>query len=73
MIGDRLISLEVALFTDHFEYYIIFFKIKNRLASFKEYINKIFAKKLNNFVIVYLKHVFICINDGENSYIIVVW
>lgn len=38
----------------YFKYLIILFRLFNILASFQGYINKIFAKMLINFVIVYL-------------------
>ena len=37
------------------------FRLFNALASFQDYINKILAKKLDIFVIVYLNNVFIYI------------
>lgn len=53
----------------HFEYQVISFWLTNAIASFQKYINKILAKKLNIFVIVYLDNIFIYINDDKNSYI----
>ena len=43
----------------HFKYQIISFELFNAQASFQGYINKILAKKLNIFVIIYLDNIFI--------------
>ena len=43
----------------HFKYQMMPFKLSNAPASFQGYINKILAKKLNFFVIVYLDGIFI--------------
>ena len=52
---------------DHFKKQVIPFRLTNTPTSFQEYINKIFAEKLDIFVIVYLDHVFIYTNnDGDN-------
>ena len=40
------------------------FKLSNPLANFQSYINKIFAKKLDIFVIVYLNDIFIYTKDA---------
>ena len=43
------------------------FELFNTLASFQDYINKILAKKLDIFVIVYLDNIFIYIkNPGQD-------
>ena len=47
----------------HFEYQVMFFELFNILASFQSYINKILAKKLDIFVIVYLDDIFIYTKD----------
>ena len=41
----------------------MFFGLSNTLASFQGYINKILAKKLDIFVIVYLDNIFIYTED----------
>lgn len=43
----------------YFEYKVIFLKLFNRLASFQDYIYKILAKKLINFVIIYFGNILI--------------
>lgn len=47
----------------HFEYQVLLFKLCNGLTSFQNYINKMLAKKLDIFVIVYLDDIFIYIED----------
>lgn len=44
---------------DYFEYQVMLFKLFCTLASFQGYINKILAKKLNIFIIVYLDNILI--------------
>ena len=39
------------------------FGLFNALASFQDYINKIVAKKLDIFIIIYLNNIFIYIQD----------
>ena len=39
------------------------FGLSNALASFQDYINKILAKKINIFIIVYLDNIFIYTKD----------
>ena len=41
------------------------FGLSNAFASFQGYINKILAKKLNIFIIVYLNNIFIYIKDTK--------
>ena len=41
----------------------MFFSLFNILANFQDYINKVLAKKLNIFIIVYLDDIFIYIKD----------
>ena len=48
---------------NHFKYQVIFFRLFNAPASFQSYINKILAKKLNIFIIIYLNDIFIYIKD----------
>ena len=45
------------------------FGLTNVLASFQRYINKIFAKKLDIFVIVYLDDILIYTDDDKYGYI----
>ena len=45
------------------------FWLSNVLASFQSYINKISAKKLNIFIIVYPNNILICIKDAGQAYI----
>ena len=49
------------------------FGLSNAPASFQGYINKILAKKLNIFVIVYLDDVFIYIKDPGQDFVNAVW
>ena len=48
------------------------FGLTNVPASFQKYINKIFAKKLDIFVIMYLDDLLIYTNDDGNGHIIAV-
>ena len=43
------------------------------MASFQDYINKILAKRLDIFVIVYLNDIFIYIKDLGQAHVDVVW
>ena len=45
------------------------FGLTNARASFQEYIIKIFAEKLNIFVIVYLDDILIYTNDDGDGYV----
>ena len=45
------------------------FSLPNALASFRDYINKILAKKLDIFVIVYLDDILIYTKDSSQSHI----
>ena len=47
----------------------MFFKLSNIPASFQGYLNKILAKKLDVFVIVYLDNILIYIKDVDQAYI----
>ena len=49
------------------------FGLFNAPASFQGYINKILAKKLNIFVIVYLNNIFIYTKDPSQAHIDTVW
>ena len=48
---------------------MMLFGLMNAPASFQKYINKIFAKKLEIFIIIYLDNIFIHINNNRNGYI----
>ena len=49
----------------HFEYQVMPFGLSNAPASFQGYINKILAKKLDIFVILYLDDIFIYTKDQD--------
>ena len=53
----------------HFKYQVMPFGLSNTLASFQGYINKILAKKLDVFVIVYLDDIFIYTEDLGQGYV----
>ena len=53
----------------HFKYQMMPFGLTNAPASFQRYINKIFAEKLDIFVIVYLDDIFIYTDDDGNGHI----
>ena len=44
------------------------FDLSNILASFDIYINKIFAKKFNIFIVVYLDNILIYIKNFDKPY-----
>ena len=48
------------------------FGLTNALANFQRYINKIFAEKLDIFVVVYLDDILIYTNDDGDGHIVVV-
>ena len=54
---------------NHFEYQVMSFGLTNAPASFQRYINKILAKKLDIFVIVYLDDILIYIDNDGNSHV----
>ena len=56
----------------HFEYPVMPFGLINVPASFQGYINKIFAKKLEIFVIVYLDNILIYTDDDGDRHVTVV-
>ena len=56
----------------HFEYQVISFRLSNAPASFQGYINKILAKKLDVFVIVYLNDILIYTKNAGQAYVNVV-
>ena len=49
------------------------FGLSNAPDSFQGYINKILAKKLDIFVIVYLDNIFIYIEDPGQAHVNIVW
>ena len=53
----------------YFKYQVIFFGLSNAPANFQSYINKILAKKLNIFVIVYPDDIFIYNKDLGQSHV----
>ena len=53
----------------YFEYQVMTFGLSNAPASFQGYINKILAKKLNVFVLVYLDDILIYIEDESQSHV----
>ena len=53
----------------YFEYQVILFGLSNASASFHGYINKILAKKLNIFVIIYLNDILIYTKDLGQAHI----
>ena len=57
----------------HFEYQVMPFGLTNAPASFQGYINKILAKKLDIFVIVYLDDILIYTDDDESHVTAVQW
>ena len=50
----------------------MFFSFFNALTTFQKYINKIFAKKLNIFITVYLDNILIFIKNLSQLYIKVI-
>ena len=57
----------------HVKYSAMPFGLTNTLASFQGYINKIFEKKLDIFVIVYLDDILIYTEDDKNGHVVAVW
>ena len=51
----------------------MFFSLTNVSASFQGYINKIFAKKLDIFIIVYLDDILIYTDDNRDGHVTAVW
>ena len=52
-----------------FKYLVMLFGLFNVSASFQGYINKILAKKLNFFIIIYLDNILIYIKNLSWGYI----
>ena len=57
---------------DHFKYQVMPFGLSNAPVSFQNYINKIFAKKFDVFVIVYLDNILIYIKETGQLYVEVI-
>ena len=53
----------------YFEYQVMPFGLSNTLATFQGYVNKIFAEKLDVFVILYLDNILIYIKDLGQPYV----
>ena len=53
----------------HFKYQVIPFGLSNAPASFQSYINKILAKKLDVFVIIYLDYILIYTENKAQSHV----
>ena len=53
----------------YFEYQVMPFGLSNAPASFQGYINKILAKKLDVFVIVYLDDILIYTEDESQGHV----
>ena len=53
----------------YFEYQVMLFGLSNAPASFQGYINKILAKKLDVFVIVYLDDILIYTEDESQGHV----
>ena len=51
----------------------MFFGLSNAAASFEGYINKILAKKLDVFVIIYLNNILIYSKHESHDFIDAVW
>ncbi len=56
----------------HFEYQVMPFGFSNAPASFQGYINKIFAEKLDIFIVIYLEDILIYTKDPSQPHINVV-
>jgi hypothetical protein len=50
----------------HFEYLVFLFGLTNVLATFQLYINRVIARLLNNFVVVYLDNILIYSKKGKD-------
>lgn len=63
---------ELQTWYGYFKYQVIPFELTNAPVSFQEWINKIFTKKINIFVIVYLNYIFIYTDNDGDGHIITV-
>jgi hypothetical protein len=50
----------------HFEYLVLLFRLTNALVTFQLYINRVIARLLNNFVVVYLDNILIYSKKGKD-------
>ena len=57
----------------YFKYQVISFGLFNTVVSFQRYINKILAKKLDVFVILYLDDIMIYTIDASQGHMEAVW
>ena len=57
----------------YFKYQVMPFGLLNAPATFQKYVNKIPAKKLDIFVIVYLENILIYTKDSGQPYVEAVW
>ena len=53
----------------HFKYQVILFRLSNAPVSFQSYINKVLAKKLDIFIIVYLDGILIYTKNSSQVHI----
>ena len=53
----------------HFEHQVMLFSLFNALASFQSYINKIPARKLDIYIIVYLNDILVYTKDPSQPHI----
>ena len=53
----------------HFEYQVMLFGLFNAPTSFQDYINKMLAKKLDIFIIIYLNDIFIDTKDPGQPHV----
>lgn len=62
---------KIGFYTTHryFKYQVIPLDLSNSLGSFQGYINKIFAEKLDIFVIIYLADIVVYIKDYGKSHV----
>ena len=70
--GDKLKTAFRTQYS-YFKYQVIPFDLSNAPASFQSYINKILAKKLDIFVIIYLDDIFIYTKDPGQAHADAVW
>ena len=57
----------------YYEFQVMSFGLMNASVSFQGYINKIFAKKVNIFVIVYLHNILIYTDNDGDGHVAAVW